>query len=152
MDNFFNILNVLFTITSIIISVLSLYLSIKTYKKDYKAKIIATFETRENKIYLVIKNTGKSIASKVNIDFNPKLSTIIHPDYNKILPLPTDYTDYTFMPEQEIAIVYDVTKQPFREFDVKIKYFSTDKPKKQIVNTYHLNTHYLDSYMKLNNI
>ena len=152
MNIFLNFLDDLFNIVSIIISLLSLYFCIKTYKKDHEAKIVASFETRENKIYLVIKNTGKSIASKVNIDFNPKLSTINHPDYNKVLPLITDYKDCTFLPEQEVAIVYDVTKQPFREFDVTIKYFSADKPKKQIVNKYHLNTHYLDSYMALNNI
>ncbi len=139
---------------SLVVSIFSFFISCfsfrkasETFNEEYNGKVVSFFEVRDGKIYIVIKNIGRNIAYNINVDFYEKLSTIIHPDFKKIVPLITDYKNYTLVPGQELAEQYDITKYKFRKFNVKIKYDSLGK---KFTENYKLDTYYLDHYKEIN--
>lgn len=143
-------LTLIIALISLIISIVTYALEKKGFTEEYQARVVAFFEIRDNKIYLIIKNVGKSIASNINVEFYPKLSTILHPDFKRILPLISDYTDYTLAPNQELAEAYDITKSKDRIFTVTISFKSNIN--KQLSYKYTLNTYYFDNIIDINNV
>jgi len=114
-----NIISILGAVITLMMVILT-YKSVRTMnlsrKETNSAHVIVYFKTESHDMYLVVENTGKSLAKNVKINFNPDL---INSRDNKYV----NFKYFSYLPPNfKIKTVFDSTPRYLQHFGNFLEY------------------------------